>query len=89
MHGAVTEPQVRFVACGVTLGTTMPKAPVEFVHCVGVCTIPINKPGCVGYAILSPISAVLNIHAVARMRMEWVSSGHEIVVTQFFGSHVV
>ena len=80
MHGAITESQVGLVSCGMTLGAAVPKAPVEFVHGVGVGAIPVREPMGVGYAILSPVATVLNVHAMVGMGMERVSGGHEIVV---------
>ena len=84
IHGAVTESQVGLVSYGIALGTTVPEATVEFVHGGGVGAIPVHEPMGVGYAILSPVAAVLNVHAMVGMGMERVSSGHEIVVLLVF-----
>ena len=67
----------------------MPKATMEFVNGVGVCTIAINEPMGIGYVILSPVAAVLNVYTMSGMLMEWVSSSHDIVVIQVFISHIV
>jgi len=70
-----------FVTDGITVGTPLPKAPVEFVDGVGVLTVPIHEETSGGYAILASIACVLNVMAQTGMRMVWVDAGHQVVVS--------
>ena len=81
LHGTITETQMFFVTCGITLGTPVPKTSVEFVDGVGVLTVPIQEETSGGYAILAGIACVLNVMALIGMRRVWVDAGHQIVVS--------
>ena len=65
-----------FVTYGITLGTPLPKAPVEFVDGVGVLTVAIHEETNGRYAILAEIACVLNVMAQTGLRMVWVDAGH-------------
>ena len=84
VHGTITETQMFFVTGGITLGTPVPKAPVEFVDGVGVLTVAIHEETSGGYAILAGIARVLNVMALTGMRMVWVGAGHQVVIFQVF-----
>ena len=70
-----------FVTYGITLGTPVPKAPVEFIDGVGVLAVAIHEENHGEYAILAGISRVLNVMAHTGMRMVWVDAGHQVVVS--------
>ena len=70
-----------FVPHRITLGTPVPKAPVEFVDSVRVLAVAIHEETNGGYAILAGIAGVLNVMALIGMRMVRVDAGHQIVVS--------
>ena len=83
-HGPITETQF-FVTVGITLGAPVPETTMEFVHGVGVLTVPIHEPHG-GDAILAGIAYVLNVRAMTGMRMIRIGASHEIVIFQVFGA---
>ena len=65
-HGLITHLVTRFVAVRVTLGTSVPKTPVEFVHNIGVGVVPVHVEG---FATLTnhmfpSIASVTNVSTV-------------------------
>ena len=81
LHGAITERQMGFVPHGITLGTTVPETPMEFVGGIGFLTVAIHGEGGTGHAILAGIAHVLNVMALGWMRMVWVGTCHHQVVS--------
>ena len=59
LHDAVTETQMRFMAYGITVGTTVPETPVKFVHGVGLVMETVDGVFGPEYVILASIAHVL------------------------------
>ena len=78
-----------FVTYGITVGTPVPKTPVEFIDGVSVLAVAIHEETNSGYAILAGIACVLNVMAQTGMRMVWVDSGHQVVIIQVFMAEVL
>ena len=62
-HGRISHLVTRFVAVRVTLGTSMPKTPVKFVHDVGVDVVPVHMEGFVALTnhVFPSIACVTNV----------------------------
>ena len=65
-HGMIAHLVTRFVAVRVTLGTSVPKTPVEFVHDVGVDVVPVHVEGFVALTnhVFPSIARVTNVTTV-------------------------
>ena len=74
-----------FVTVGITVGAPVIETTLEFVHGVGVLTVPIHEPHG-GDAILAGIAYVLNVMVMTGMRMVRIGTSHEIVIFQVFGA---
>ena len=84
MHGTLAKAEMFFVTYGIALGTTVPETPVEFVHGVGLAMETVDGEGGARYVILAGIADVLNVMALNRIQMVWVSAGHLVVSFQVF-----
>ena len=62
-HGLIVDLVTQFVAVRVTLGTSMPKTPVKFVHDVGVDVVPVHMEGFVALTnlVFLSIARVTNV----------------------------
>ena len=81
LHGTITETQMFFVPCGITLGTPVPKTSVEFVDRVGVLAVAIHEETRGRYAILAGIDCMLKVMVLIGMLTVWVDAGHQISVS--------
>lgn len=85
VHGAVVKAQMVFVVNGITLGTTVPKTTMEFVHGVGLGMEAIDGERRSGHVVLASIAHVLNARTIGRMRMVGVGACHHVVSFQVVG----
>jgi len=67
------------VVDGITGSTTVPEAPMKFVHSVGVLVIAINGETGARYSVFSGIVYMLNIVAMKGVYMVRIGSCHHVM----------